>query len=410
MKVHSFINHIISLWKAIFVPDNLLALLLGRRVDILFMLPDVNRSLKVENKFFSPHADPMYIELSKHYYCLFIARPMTRIQSSDFFQKTLTFNWLYILLRGSMWKLVLGRLQPKMVVGIDIPKSLVTSAKKQNITVIELHHGFGCGSADTAYFSKYKDEEKGNEWPTYIIVYAEQSYKTLIEMLPGAIKVFLVRNYWFDFIETVGQKHLFAVRPTIESKLSIYKKVALITLQHGYDGSRAHLKGILDNGLIHSEVLQLINVRKDTLFLLKPHPVQVASSDWKSIWNFFKNIEERCENVVFEPVVNTDIFSLLLLSDIHITMSSSTIYEAGLLERPSIGLCPTLQKGGVMQDAFIEVEEKGLLIRAKLNGLDLVQNFDRSFQVSNVKQRYAGYIEDGQSAADTVDEIIRKAA
>ena len=97
MTVSSFLNPILSVWKAISVPDNLLALLLGRKVDVLFVLPDANRPLKVDNKLFSPHVEPLYIELSKYYCCLSIARPITRIQSSECFQKTLTFNWLYIL-------------------------------------------------------------------------------------------------------------------------------------------------------------------------------------------------------------------------------------------------------------------------------------------------------------------------
>jgi hypothetical protein len=409
MTVRSLLNLTLSVWKAISVPDNLLALLLARNVDVLFVLPDANKSLKVENKLFSPHIDPLYIELSKYYCCLSIARPITRIQSSKCFQKTLTFNWLYILLRGSMWKLVLVRFQPKVVVGIDFPKALVISAKEQNIAVVDLYHGFGCGPDDTVYFSKFKDERKYNEWPTEIIVYDDQSYKTLTKMLPDAITVILARNYWFDFLETVGQKYLSFVRSSLEDKLDKYQKVVLVSLQHGYDGSRDHLAGILDNGLIHSNALQLIDDRKDILFILKPHPVQVVSSDWKNVWQFLNSLEETNDNVVFERVVNTDIFSLLMLSDVHVTMSSSAIYEAGLLERPSIALCPTLQKGGLMQDAFKVVEDKGLLTRAKLNGLDLVQFFDNPAHFTKIKKKHAGYNEYAQPAASKVDTILKKA-
>jgi len=409
MTVSSFLNPILSVWKAISVPDNLLALLLGRKVDVLFVLPDANRPLKVDNKLFSPHVEPLYIELSKYYCCLSIARPITRIQSSECFQKTLTFNWLYILLRASMWKLVLMRFQPKVVIGIDIPKSLVISAKERNITAVELYHGFGCSPDDTVYFSKFNDEGKCNEWPTEIIVYDDQSYKTLTKMLPDAITVILARNYWVDFLETVGQKHLSSVRSSLEDKLGKYEKVVLVSLQHGYDGSRDDLAGILDNGLIHSNVLQLIDDRKDILFILKPHPVQVVSSDWKNVWYFLNSLEEDNDNVVFERVVNTDIFSLLMLSDAHITMSSSAIYEAGLLERPSIALCPTLQKGGLMQYAFKAVEDKGLLTRAKLNGLDLIRFFDNPTHFTKTKKKHAVYIEDAQPASDKVDAILKKA-
>ena len=325
MTVSSFLNPILSVWKAISVPDNLLALLLARKVDVLFVLPDANRSLKVENKLFSPHVDPLYIELSKYYCCLFIARPITRIQNSECFQKTLTFNWLYILLRGSMWKLVLMHFQPKVVIGINIPKSLVVSAKDKNVSVIELYHGFGRGPNNAVYFSKFKGEEKSKEWPTEIIVYDDQSYKTLTKVLPNAITVILARNYWFDFLEAVGQKYLSSVCSSLEGKLDKYQKVVLVSLQHGYDGSRDHLAGILNNGLIHRDVLQLIDYRKDILFVLKPHPVQVASSNWKYVWQFLNSLEKTNDNVVFDRVINSDIFSLLMLSDAHITMSSSAI-------------------------------------------------------------------------------------
>jgi CDP-glycerol glycerophosphotransferase (TagB/SpsB family) len=304
---------------------------------------------------------------------------------------------------------VLVQFQPKVVIGIDIPKSLVVSAKDRNVSVIELYHGFGRGPNNAVYFSKFKGEEKSKEWPTEIIVYDDQSYKTLTKMLPDMITVILARNYWFDFLETVGQKYLSSVRSSLEDKLYKYQKVVLVSLQHGYDGSREYLAGILDNGLIHSNILKLIDDRKDILFVLKPHPVQVASSDWKNVWRFLNSLEEANDNVVFERVVNTDIFSLLMLSDAHMTMSSSAIYEAGLLERPSIALCPTLQKGGFLQDAFKAVEDKGLLTRAKLNGLDLVQFFDNPAHFTKTKKKHAGYNEYAQPAASKVDTILKKA-
>ena len=62
-----------------------------------------------------------------------------------------------------------------------------------------------------------------------------------------------------------------------------------------------------------------------------------------------------------------------------------------------------------MQDAFKAVEDKGLLTRAKLNGHDLMQFFDNPDNFTKTKKHHAGYIEDDQSAADIVDEILKKA-
>ena len=47
-------------------------------------------------------------------------------------------------------------------------------------------------------------------------------------------------------------------------------------------------------------------------------------------------------------------------------MSSGTIVEAALLEIPSIGLCPTLLKSGILSDAFQPADEKGLLVKCPL--------------------------------------------
>jgi len=381
-----------KLWQILSVPDSLWALLGNVKADILFVLPDASRSLIFEKKLLSPHVDPLILSLSKTYRCVCIARPVTMLSKTEIYQKTLSFNWLYILMRSSLWDFLISRFKPKMIIGVSLHGALVSAAKKQGCVVIELYHGFGRGNSNSVYFSKFSDEDKSGEWPSGIVVFDDQTYATLKEELPSSIDVLLARNYWYDFLEFAGEKHLSGIESSLDGVFSKFDKTCFISLQHGYDGSREHLSGILENGLIHDEVLQLIKEYKDILFVIKPHPVQVASFEWKEISSFFCLLEEQHNNVVFHSVSKIDVFSLLMLSDFHITMSSGTIFEAGLLNVPSIGLCPTLQKGGLMQDAFKVIEESGLFDRGVLNGRDLRKFVSDKVRPSYKKRVFQGYM------------------
>jgi hypothetical protein len=314
-----------------------------------------------------------------------------------------------MLSRKYFWRFIIARLKPKVVVGISLHKSLCYFAKKNNAIVIELYHGFGRGAANTVYFQRFEDPSLSSTWPDSIILYDFQSYSVLSARLQNKTDLALARNYWDDFMNCVPSSYFDDLLGRIKNQASRFDHVVLISLQHGYDGSRSHLSGILDNGLIHEQVLRLIRDTPDVLFLIKPHPVQLARSDWKKKRLIFVNLESSCENVEFNSVESLDIVSALSVSDAHITMSSGCIYEAGMLGVPSIGLCPTLQKGGVMADAFSFSEDRGLLERGVLNSSDL-DEFMKKIILRTPFKKLATEENVGLSAADIVAKQLEKIA
>jgi len=338
-------------------------------VDILFICADANRAVMTNGKYYSQILDPVVdycrIKSISH---MSISLPFSSMLPSATYSNSRTLNWAYLFLRHNTWRWLLSkRIKTKLVVGINIPSELNSYAADNGIKTIELFHGFGIGENDYIWgCSARKNVDVKREASIYI-AYDKQSYETLRQSLGAKrITVNLARHHFYDREEYSQLNLIDRIESKIERVFSASSNMTvLVSLQHGYDGSRSVLNGILDNGLLPGCLIEFIRDNPSINWILKPHPVQIRSNMWPKIQDTLFEIFGKFENVSVIDFLDDDVFALLHFVDGHITMMSGTVVEAAMLGVPSLGLCPTLRRGGIMQDAFQNEEAQELFFRGE---------------------------------------------
>jgi hypothetical protein len=339
-------------------------------VDIVFLSSDADKGLEIGGLFYAQIIDPLmdYCRREKiKYICISI--PFSSLRKSSTYSKSHTINWAYLLMRRRVWKWIFEKkIKTKIIAGVGLTTDLNIVAINNNITTYELMHGFGLGKNDYIWGSesrKYKKEIL----PNTFIAYDRQTYETLSNILKDrSSHVKLARHHFYDRDEYSDLKTIedleirFSKKELQNGKLSI-----LITLQHGYDGSVDELRNILNNGLIHDELINCVKSHCDINWIIKLHPVQLRSDKYGWIRDRLEIIFNGRQNVFIDEYSNCDTYAILHFVNGHITMSSGTVVEAAMLGVPSLGLCPTLRNGGIMSDAFIYEEIHDLFERGSLN-------------------------------------------
>lgn len=334
-------------------------------VDIVFFCGDSDKGIIKDGLYYSQIVDPLidYCKVSNLSY-ISISSPFSHISKCKTYSNSHTINWVYLIFRRRVWAILFSRkIRTKMVVGIGIPEELIRICKRYQIKTIELMHGFGLGKNDYVWGGDSQRECQNLKADLYI-AYDQQTFETLSESFLHKSKVELARHHFFDREEFSKIKAIDALELKIKNKNFKNKNLnVLVSLQHGYDGSRSVLDNIIKNGLIHETLLNYINANKSINWIIKPHPVQVNGKDWDRIRKQLGLLLVNQDNIMIDEFINDDIIALMNFVDAHITMSSGVVVEAAMLNVPSLGLCPTLQPGGIMQDAFKYEENSNLFVK-----------------------------------------------
>lgn len=367
-------------------------------VDIVFICADANRGMKKNGKFYAQILDPL-VDYCKnnHISHLSISLPFSAMAPLSTYAQSHTINWAYLFLRHRTWPWLLSRkIRTKLVVGINIPQFLNNYALNNGIKTIELFHGFGVGESDYIWGRYARRSIDAKLEASVYVTYDKQSYETVRQSLAEKdVAVKFARHHFYDREEYSQLNTIIYVEEKIKKVYSNHSNLTiLVSLQHGYDGSRSILDGILDNGLLPECLIEFIRASTEVNWILKPHPVQIRSNQWPiNQCNLLKEFE-HCKNVSIIDFIEDDVFALLHFVDGHITMSSGTVVEAAMLGVPSLGLCPTLKQGGIMQDAFQNEEAQDLFFRGEMtiNCIDefinnLIKDKDRNSARKNRRHK-----------------------
>ena len=309
--------------------------------DFLFICHDVDRQFDLDGKLFSQYLDPIAYRLEKQ--GCSIQRVTWAFSNQNSTQQLFRYKNLDAIIQipfigAFIFFMLVGR--PKAIITIGWNQKIRKLARRYKVKTIEPIHGFGLGKKDYMY-----GIGKTNLIiPDLFLAFDNQTYETLSSKT--------------DKESVIRCKHPYIERKKMINELN---PEHTYTLQHGYEGTRHFLKGILPNGIIHDDVIKAIKELKDYFWIIKAHPVQLARGDWKQTKSFLKDSFGNLRHVDEDNFNNADITDILLASDLHITMTSGTTTEAAMLGVPSIGLCPNLRSGGSMEDAFEYARSKQLL-------------------------------------------------
>ena len=369
---------------------------LKRRPDLIFLYSEADKNIIVDKKKVSRFLEPIITDLSKQGYSfqkLLWSKNLRKnvgfcIEKDEISIRSIYRSYIisYLFLRFIC--------TPKIIIAIDTKSRFLRAARILNIKIIESLHGFGVGGNH----DRLSPHMKITSCPDAFLVYDDYSMQTLMK---NNYKNFELHRSRHPSLEAFTDKTM------IETDRN---KIITFTMSWGYDGEYSSFNGIINNGIIHEEVIETIKARRDIFWIIRIHPVQLMSNKCSSIFTFLEKEFSDLEHVTFTKYNDCDIIKLLFQSNIHMTMFSSATVEAALVNCPTIALCPSVSKkgGDSVQTRYRELIDYGLVTHVPL------QKSCITVEINRVLNGFGPYDDDRSSSimnkerADPASYFIKK--
>ena len=398
---YTIMRHLFSRILNIFIPDGHCLLTPDsweelNRCDVLLCCHDASRGLEVDGKAYSPILDSLAQDLQAAGLKIDRLAKWGSVLVGDraygspkgvnrlvfiFKIKRIIRSWaskVSIIADGSHWPRnpydrILEITNCKCVIVIGANELLIHSARGKGIHVIELLHGIGFTPVPWGW-----DKLDISSLPTGVLSLDAISTKTFKQLECKGVKVKQVSHPWFRRYNVSGKS---GIPDQLKQKISDhnYTSYILVSLAWGYDGEPSALpgvSGVLPNGVIPEALIEAIQNTKESVFwFLRLHPVQMNNEYryWRHI-KLVNNIVE--ENPNAESAVSSTCELRTILSHCigHISMCSSTCYEASFMGVPSLLMCPTLAPGEPQGEKFPDLREEGFVeLKVRPKSSDIVQ-------------------------------------
>ena len=233
------------------------------------------------------------------------------------------------------------------VVGIELPIELISACKKMGIQNFEIAHGYGY-SLDKPP-SCLRNRIK-NSFPSNLIVFDKIAYENLASSF-CEVKIHFCEHPFLNEIEhwknKLSQKHKEFLTKIYKSK----KRTILCSLNWGYAKDHPEMRrldDILNNGLIHENLLDLIDdTRQEFNWLIRLHPIHIKNKDkYKTHFELLGKISGKFDNVEWKMASEIPLLILFNFISNHVTMRSETAYDAALFGIKTTFLCPLIGQEG----------------------------------------------------------------
>jgi hypothetical protein len=357
------------------------------KCDVLLAVHDNNRGASLGGRAYSSVMDSLAQRLQDAgLECETLALPYSRLIGKKAFGSPVSINRLYFLYDlvripwnllglGNRWteekvySWVLTRAGCAVVIMTNPDPSLCRAAHANGVTVVNVFHGVGyAGPTRTLGVDEGLPR---NEKPDLFLSLDHITTQSLKKGMEVDQEVMEIDHPWFSrFDGTLGTTAVeteWELPDDVLAELGRFRKVVLLSLQWGYDGTLPLFTGIVSNGVIHESVLDAVGAtRGEVLWIVRLHPVQLRSPKYRKHRQFVHQLEAASSNVLSTSVSMLPLPVLLAQCDGHITMSSMCCYEAAWMRVPSLALCPTLQRDGPFADYFADLQSAGLLVKGTL--------------------------------------------
>lgn len=353
-----------------------------KECDILFFCHDVDRSIVLNNRAYSPLIDSIRDELEHlGYNCESVSLPWSVltgnkahgtpicINRSLIFRKFISYFFKITRLNiffevETVYNKILKKTAAKLIISIGCPDDLCLEARSNKIFHVELLHGIGYTTIPWGWSSK-----ETKFMPQGILALDDISNKTFIPLESKGITIktiphpFLKRFFGLE-LNKIPSEWLPKKNNAVK-----WKKEILISLQWAYAGDHGpyvEYENILKNGLFYEEIEQIVSEEKDILFRFRFHPVQLKNKKYKFLIQFMDDFVARYPNSEWKESSFLPYPSVIINCDGNISMSSMSCYDAAAFGVNSLMLCPTILPGGIYEDWFLDLEKEGYLIKSKV--------------------------------------------
>jgi hypothetical protein len=391
-----------------------------KNAEILFFCHDVDRNIIIDDKHYSTLLDSLREKFEeKGFKCQSIAHPISYLTGEKSTGKPLSINRKFLIAKffnkisrnfkifskfnkKSLYEKLIEKSKARIIITIGIDGDLCFAARKKNVFIVELFHFIGLTRVPMRY--DWKNEPLEN-LPQGILSLDEVTTKTFSFLTKRGITIKTIPHPFIKNLDNLKNKLFSNVNSDHIKKLENYKRKVLISLSWIYASDcieYPHLNNVLENELFYKEMADLVNSEKDIFWSFRLHPVQLNMPKYKYMINFMKKFVSQNTNSDFEYISNIPLYNALLINDCHLTMFSSTCYEASVLGIPSLAFCPSILPGGIDENRYFDLENEGYLKKIHFEK-EFVKNW-----VKNVKKKdpRISNLRDDKSYDDSINWIL----
>lgn len=352
------------------------------KCDVLFFCHDVDRSVQLDGRAYSPLIDSVREDFEKRgLSCISIAHPWSLITKQKAFGSPLAMNRAYLKFfikrlilkilglkkdpKSNPYREILKKTGAKLVVTIGSPIDLAMAAREMGIFHVEILHGVGYSSLEWGW-----GELPTLQLPQGILSLDDVSFQSFSPLLERGIEVKKIPHPFLKlFINDSSIDMPSEWTYTIIDKDKKSKHI-LISLTWGYAGDHGvhtQFSHILENGLFYQEIAELIKEDQNTFWHFRFHPVQLLDPKYKFLIAFIDNFVSSNPNTEWLQSSKLPFPSVAKICDGCLLMSSMSCYDAAVMGVPSLMLCPTVQPGGVHEDFAEDLIAEGYLTKTQIN-------------------------------------------
>ena len=360
-------------------PDDLKWL---KRCDVLLFCHDVDRSIDLSGKAYSPLIDSIRENFeSRGLSCLSIAHFGSSLTGNKGHGEPISFNRAYIWYRLKRKALnllgiparlnenffvnILEKTRAKLIVTIGSPIELALAAKAKDAFHVEVLHGIGYVSIPWGW-----DKQPEGCLPHGILCLDELSTRAFRSLEPKGIDVYTIPNPFLKRFISNKLQSLPSEWSFHSTDSNSYSKRILVSLQWAYagdHGSHIQFANILSNGLFFDEIGELVSEQPNIFWHFRFHPVQLRKRCYNYLLRYMDDFVLRHSNSEWREASRVPFPEMAVHCDGNISMSSMSCYDAAAMGLPSLMLCPTVQESGIHYTRFIDLEDEGYVTKANVN-------------------------------------------
>lgn len=297
---------------------------------------------------------------------------------------------------------VLERTGAQLVVTIGSPTELASAARSKGVFHVELLHGIGYTFLPWGW-----NELSSRQLPQGILSLDQVSTESCAPLVAKGIEIHTIPHPFLkSFVSDKSESQPADWEFQINSENG-YLKHILVSLNWAYSGDHGpHIQfaNIIDNGLFFDEIGDLVKEDSNIFWHFRLHPVQLRNPRYENLLKFMDDFVSLHSNSEWKEASGVPFPSVARHCDGNIGMSSMSCYDAAAMGVPSLMLCPTVQKGGIHQDRFSDLENEGYVTKIQVDK-ERIRNWVH--QTHKMKSRLSNLDDDG-AWEDAVEWMLRK--
>lgn len=349
------------------------------KCDVLLICHDFDRSLNFKGLAYSPLLDSLRDELEwRGLKCISILHPWSKLNKINGYGNPVAINRSYLIylifeniffikifkknIYKDPYRKVVEASNPKLIITIGCPVELAQIASLKNIYLVELLHGIGYSTIPWGWVKRLK-----NELPCCIMTMDEVSSATFA---PLASKEVCIKMIPHPFFRRFIGKQINLIPGEWRCKKRNFSKqilLSLSTLYAGDHGERSEFSNILKNGLFYQEIEELISEDSGVFWRIRLHPVQMRSKRFVRLKNYLVDFCTRNKNCEWVESSSIPYPSVAFECEGNISMHTMSCYDAAAVGLQTLMLCPTVLRGGVHENDFLDLEKVGYVVKESIN-------------------------------------------